>query len=1042
MHPVGSAGVLLGRENEIALLHEFLRELGRGSGNAVLVEGEPGIGKSTLIRAVISDAAQAARELGTSGFQVFWGGGDELGQELPLLPFLDALGVRRPSANARRQTIAGLLRGEVATDRGADVPAMLAEQLIALTIDETDARPVVLVIDDLQWADPASVKLWGRLARTAGQVPLLLVGMTRPAPQRDDLLALRRTVDTSARVQLGALPQPAVAELVRGLAGGRPDAGLLRLAAGAAGNPLYLTELFAALSRSERITVTSGGTAKLSAGTVPDSLPAAIADRLGFVSAPTMKVLRAAALLGVEFAVDDLTSVLGRLVTDLVPALDEARATGVLTDSRAGLAFRHPLIRDALYAELPSAVRGAWHRDAGRALASAGAPPDRVARQLLRALGGTAVGSDGATLLEGGQPGGGNAARVQRDRQASSEDGINDARADVADRTSGMNETGLQRPAGHQSAPAQVGSPHRAPAGPAIDIERPPVGFGVSQSIGPMDQWMLEWLTGTADSLVSQAPGVAAELLTQAVSSIPAGSVQHGWLASRLADAIFRTGDWTQAAQVVTRTLPRATDPDLIVDLHWTLTQCRMAAGTPDESISTLAHALDAHGLTARHRARLLVLAARNYLYLGDLDAASREANGALASAEEAGDSWATGWALHVVALGAMIRGDLTGALPLYDRGLAVTETDPALTDLGILLQINKAVVLGYLNRYDEALTTAERARQLADQVGTTLRMAQAHGALSQLLYDTGRWDDVLTEMAVVPENVKEPMAACCDLGLAAVIAFHRNDAATARGHLSDTAPHAERIGQRTIAPLVLARSLDREQAGAPAEAFALLKAAFDANADDLGEIEDLFGDTVRLALKAGDKITAETLAEQADLLALGSEVPQRQANALYCRGMLDRDSDTLLDAARRYFESGRPLPRAKALEAAAQVLIENDDPVPARDVFNQAIDVYEDLGAEADVNRVLAEFRQYGIRRGSHAKHRRATSGWDALTDMELKVAAFVADGLSNPEIAERLTLSRRTVGTHVSHILKKLEVATRTDIARESALRAVTVD
>ena len=79
-----------------------------------------------------------------------------------------------------------------------------------------------------------------------------------------------------------------------------------------------------------------------------------------------------------------------------------------------------------------------------------------------------------------------------------------------------------------------------------------------------------------------------------------------------------------------------------------------------------------------------------------------------------------------------------------------------------------------------------------------------------------------------------------------------------------------------------------------------------------------------------------------------------------------------------------------------------------------------------------------HGIRRGPHSKHRRATSGWESLTDTELKVAALVVDGLSNPEIAARLVLSRRTVTTHVSHILKKLDVATRTEIARESALRA----
>ena len=130
------------------------------------------------------------------------------------------------------------------------------------------------------------------------------------------------------------------------------------------------------------------------------------------------------------------------------------------------------------------------------------------------------------------------------------------------------------------------------------------------------------------------------------------------------------------------------------MDLHWTLAQCRMLAGSGAESLTTLDRALASPGLSAKHRARLLVLAARTYLYLGELEAADREADGALASAQEAGDAWATGWALHVLAIGATIRGDLTDALPLYDRGLAVTETDPALTDLGLLLQINKAVTL------------------------------------------------------------------------------------------------------------------------------------------------------------------------------------------------------------------------------------------------------------------------------------------------------------------------------------------------------------
>ena len=990
MHPVTPAGVLAGRANELALLDGYLRELTRGSGGAMLIEGEPGIGKTALARSALAGPP-------THGCQVFWGAGDELGQELPLLPFLDALQVRRPSANARRATIAGLLRGEFATDRGADVPAMLAEQLIALTIEETSARPVVLVIDDLQWADPASVKLWGRLARTARQVPMLLLGLTRPVAHREDLLALRRAVAEDARLQLDALSPAAVAELVCTLAGGRPDSGLLGLAAGAAGNPLYLTELLAALDRSGGIAV-SAGTAQLAGDRVPNSLPAAIADRLGFVSVPAREVLRAAALLGVEFAVTDLTTVLGKSVADLVPALDEARATGVLTDARGGLAFRHPLIRDALYAELPAAVRCAWHRDAGQALAAAGAPPDRVARQLLRAIGGRADSGAGSDPL--GIP-------------------------------SGDQDSIAGRP-GHPGALA------RADGIPAVHIERPPIVIDAARSADPMDAWMLEWLVTSAESLVGQAPGVAAELLGQAVAGIPAGSFRHGWLASRLADALYRTGDRTLAEQVASRALASATDPDLVVDLHWTLAQCRMLAGKSEESFGTLARALAAPGISAKHRARLRVLAARSYLYFGKVDASGQEANDALASATKAGDSWATGWALHVLAINAAVRGDLAGALPLHDRGLAVTATDPALTDLGLLLQVNKAITLFDLDLNDEALATAERARQLADQVGTAMRLAQAHGALGQLLYRTGRWDEALAELAVVPVDLKEPLAACYELAIFAEIGFHRNEPDMARRHLDAAEPHAQRVGRHPIVTLLLARSLEREQAGMPDEASAILASAYN-ETPDVGEIEDLLGDTVRLAVKAGDVQTARSVAGQAAALAEGAEIPHRQANALYCRGMVDGDASLLLSAAQRYADAGRPLPRAKALEAAARCLVLADDRSAARQAFEQAVEVYEFLGAEADLNRVQAEFRAHGIRRGPHSKHRRAVSGWDSLTDTELKVAAFVEEGLSNPEIAARLMLSRRTVATHVSHILKKLDVTTRTDIARESALRAV---
>jgi DNA-binding NarL/FixJ family response regulator len=944
---VTTAGTLVGRDIELATLVRHVTDVAGGNGGSLLIEGEPGIGKSTLVRSAVVKA-------GAAGCQVFWGAGDELGQALPLLPMLEALAVREPSESPRRNTIVRLLRGEVAAERGTDVSAAVAEQLLALIAEQCAVRPVVLVVDDLQWADQATVALWGRLARSVRQMPLLLIGTMRPVPQRDDLLALRRALGDTARIQLAGLADAAVAELVADLAGGTPDDKLLQLAEGAAGNPLYVTELIAALARSSSLAITDAGAAELLSDQAPGSLSAAIADRLGFVSGKVRDVLRAAALLGVGFAVPDLATVLGRSVADLVPAVDDARAVGVLTDSGKALSFRHPMIREALYEEMPAVVRAAWHRDAGRALAEAGAPADRVARQLLGALGVT-------------------------------EDAVPDEAAE------------------------------------------------------PLDDWVLTWLSRTADLLVGQAPQVAVQLLRRAVAESPVGSAQHDNLVGHLAEGLYRVGDAAGAEHVANSALAHAVDPDFLVDLHRTLVQCRVRVGRAAESIDALNQALEMPGVSGGPRARLLALGARTYFTMGQVEKAGQVATRALAAASDAGDTWAMGWSLHVLTIVTAVQGQVTDALPLFDRALTVTQADPALTDLRLLLQINQAVALGNLDRPDEAIAAARQARQLADQVGTLVRLAQAHSALGQLLFEAGRWDEALAEVETLQEDLKEPAAACCDFGVAAVIRFHRGDIAEAHRTLAAAIPYAERLGSLVIAPLALARSLDCEQAGGLPEALRVLTAGIADNAEEIEEIEELLPDAVRLAVEAGDLETARMLAGHAAALSVDSEIPHRQANSLHCLGMLEQDAARLQRAADRYHDASRPLLRAKALEAAAGCHVDAGDRGAARAAFTQAVEIYGSLGAATDVARVQARFRAHGIRRGPHAKHRQARSGWESLTPTEIKVAGLVQGGLSNPEIASRLFLSRRTVGTHVSHILKKLNVHSRTDIAREAALRAI---
>jgi DNA-binding CsgD family transcriptional regulator len=635
-------------------------------------------------------------------------------------------------------------------------------------------------------------------------------------------------------------------------------------------------------------------------------------------------------------------------VAGLIPAVDGARAAGVLGESAHGLSFRHPMIRTALYDAMPESVRVAWHRDAGRALAEAGAPADRVARQLLRAL-------------DGSRPG------------------------------------------------------------------------------EPMDPWMLTWLADTAGLLIGQAPQVAADLLSQAVASVPAGSGQYDSLVGRLADVLYRVGDHAEAERVASRALAHAVEPDLLVDLHWTLAQCRFRSDRSAESLTALNQALAAPGISARHRARLLVLTARIHSQLGDIERADQVATTALTAASEAADSWAMGWALHVLTIVTAVQGRTTDALTLFDQALSVTQADPALTDLRLLLQINQALTLSDLDRYEEALAAAREARQVADRAGSVIRLAQAHTALGQLLFIAGRWDDALAEIHALDEDLKEPGAACSDLGIAAVICFHRGETAAARRHLAAAAPPARQIGNRIIGPLALARSLDCEQRGMLPEAFAALTAGFDDKVDELEEIEDLLAEAVRLATQLGDEEAAQALAGHAATLAAGSPVPHRLATNLFCSGLLDHDPARLLEAAERYGQAGRTLFSAKALEVAAGDFLQADDRDQARAAFTQAVEVYSSLGAAVDVARLQAQFRAHGIRRGPRTKHRQARSGWDSLTATEIKVAALVERGLSNPEIGERLFLSRRTVGTHVSHILKKLDVNSRTDIAREAALRTV---
>jgi len=182
-HHAVQRALLLGRDAELSQLLELVGGLGAGRGGAALVEGEPGIGKSALLRAAAADAAER-------GCRVLWAAGDPLGAAFPLAPLLDAFAVRESSPDPARAEVARALRGAYAGPGGGPgggAPGAAAELLLSLVDEVCAAVPALLVVDDLQWADEITVGVCHRLARTKEQRALLVLGATRPLPRRDDL---------------------------------------------------------------------------------------------------------------------------------------------------------------------------------------------------------------------------------------------------------------------------------------------------------------------------------------------------------------------------------------------------------------------------------------------------------------------------------------------------------------------------------------------------------------------------------------------------------------------------------------------------------------------------------------------------------------------------------------------------------------------------------------------------------------------------------------------------------------------------------------
>ncbi|MFI7535330.1 AAA family ATPase [Streptosporangium sp. NPDC049376] len=347
-----------GRAPEWATVLRLLETAG-APGNVILVEGEPGTGKSLLL-------AEACAAAPGTGAAVVSGRADMLGRLTPLGPLLSALD-ESPSAAA------------VTRNAMPDAPSLLmwlADQVRDALERRAKRGPLLVTLDDLHWADPATLMALRALPAQLTGLPLAWLLARRPVEGTDDarLFGLLRS-EGAATVTLRPLCGQAVALVAADTLGAPPDEELTALAAQAGGNPFLLVELLTGLREEDAVKV-EDGLARLTGPTLPRRVHTAVRRRLEEVSTRTRHLLEATAVLGRSFSPAYAAEMLGETPAALLPALEEALAAGVLDATPEELTFRHELLWRSVVETVPAPVRRALHGQIERAVPVAG--PHRV----------------------------------------------------------------------------------------------------------------------------------------------------------------------------------------------------------------------------------------------------------------------------------------------------------------------------------------------------------------------------------------------------------------------------------------------------------------------------------------------------------------------------------------------------------------------------------------------------------------------------------------------------------------------------------------
>lgn len=910
------AAPLRGRDGALADILGALASV-RGGGGPVLVRGMPGIGKTRLLAEVLTRA-------GASGWRTLVIAADIDESTAPLAALTEAA-LRGPSPLLTAADLRPVLAG--------GEPQYWVTRLLLDRLEQAAAEhPMLIVVDDLQWLDTASVTALVALVRGLADQPAAWLvatrdGALRPAHAR----AVAQIAAEGMVLDLSPLAPAASAEIAADIAGGAPGPALRTALEQTAHVPLLVVELVRGL-REEHLLTRQGGSVDTVDAVVPTRFGASARERIASASAAARRFAQVASLFGRRFRLRDVLRALELSAAAAAPSVDELLAESILVDDGPTLAFAHDTLREAADASISRSIRPALLREVVRVRLSSGEPASAVA----------------PAVLEAAEP------------------GDEDSFVLVAE---------------------------------------------AAREISATDSAFAADLATAAIRLAVHVPRLVAR-------------------AAELLPLVWTEGRHDEADAVTTALAPYlSADPRARALLAVARRQTEFSF---DRAIATCDEALGIRGISRSTRAELLAVRALNCANRADFAGLEQT----LALAREVADPASDHLALATIDATESVyqfnSGHHDRAVELIDTALARAEDAGLVTSRWLPEGLWPAFLHNSMGDPDRALDLADAGLSDARAAGSAVAEAFWMMVRTRVLYDRGRIDEarVLAE-AVLSLSAELGLGDFAHATAGAVlfrIALHTGDAQIR----AQAKPIVDALAASTSVTkagrwMLAIDAIDDGRLDDAVAASDLARAALDTPVPPMTTPSDFCDDIVLadLAVRTSD---AETVAAVLERTRRRCELNPAStfARAVHDAvvGRSSGDPAALEAAASALRGSSRPLVLARVLELCHVV---GEDEHQTRRALEEALEIYESLGAVRDASRVLRTLRTRGVRR------RPARRGApQLLSTRERQVVERVAAGATTQQIADALFMSPHTVVSHIRHLYAKTGVNSR------SALRA----